>query len=198
MGGSIHVSSVEGEGSTFWFSLRLRCGTDTQTTPAPVNALRGLRVLIVDDNAVNRRVIHEQIASWGMRNGSYASAEQALIALQEAHAAGDPYDVVIADYQMPGIDGLELAAAIRRDPAFAHVAYVMLTSLSQTAAGRERMRAGVDACLVKPVRHTRLMQTLATALAARQPGRCEPAGPALASPAARPSHAHMPGGEFAG
>ena len=67
--------------------------------------LKGLRVLIVDDNEVNRRVVHEQISSLGMRNGSYASGQEALEAMREAQRAGDPYRIVIADYNMPGIDG---------------------------------------------------------------------------------------------
>jgi PAS domain S-box-containing protein len=190
MGGSIHVSSVEGEGSTFWFSLRLRYGTDTQTTPAPVNALRGLRVLIVDDNAVNRRVIHEQISSWGMRNGSYATAEDALAAMRAAHADGDPYQMIIADYQMPGIDGAALAAAVKSDPALQDAVYVMLTSVGHWKEHAELQGQHIDACLLKPVRHTRLMSTLAAEWAKRT-------APAATAPVAPASPVAASAGEFA-
>jgi PAS domain S-box-containing protein len=162
MGGSIHVTSVEGEGSRFWFTLRLPCSDEPSVTPAPAEALRGLRVLIVDDNAVNRRVIHEQISNWGMRNGSYATGESALAALRAAHEAGDPYQVVIADFQMPGIDGATLAAAVKSDPALRDVVYIMLTSVGHWKEHAQLRGQSIDACLLKPVRHTRLMTALST------------------------------------
>jgi PAS domain S-box-containing protein len=162
MGGSIHVKSAIGHGSTFWFTLRLPCGDEPAIAPAPAEALRGLRVLIVDDNAVNRRVIHEQISSWGMRNGSYATGEAALTALRAAHLAGDPYHVVIADFQMPGIDGATLAEAIKADPLLKDVVYIMLTSVGHWKEHSQLRGHSIDACLLKPVRHTRLMNTLST------------------------------------
>jgi PAS domain S-box-containing protein len=162
MGGSIHVSSVEGEGSTFWFTLRLTCVDAPALPPASVESLRGRRVLIVDDNAVNRRVIHEQISSWGMRNGSYATGEDALAALRDAHQAGDPYDIVIADFQMPGIDGAALAATIKADPDLRDVVYIMLTSVGHWKEHTQLRGQSIDACLLKPVRHTRLMNTLSS------------------------------------
>jgi signal transduction histidine kinase/DNA-binding response OmpR family regulator len=162
MGGSIHVTSVEGKGSTFGFSLRLPCSDVAKAPPASAQILRGVRVLIVDDNAVNRRVIHEQISSWGMRNGSYACAGDALEALNAAHAAGDPYHVVIADYQMPGIDGVALAATVKADPALRDVLYIMLTSVGHWKEHSLLRGQDVDACLLKPVRHRRLLNTLVT------------------------------------
>ncbi len=159
MGGSIGAQSRTGEGSTFWFTLDLELDAEPGIAPAPMEILRGLRVLIVDDNAVNRKVIHEQISSWGMRNGSFASGEEALEAIRAARAENDPYDIVISDYQMPGIDGLDLCAAIQAHLGPAAPAYILLTSVGQSR--EHRVAAGVDACLVKPVRHTRLKSTLA-------------------------------------
>jgi PAS domain S-box-containing protein len=183
MDGSIHVRSVEGHGSTFWFSVRLPFGEESAVSPAPAEALRGLRVLIVDDNAVNRRVIHEQISSWGMRNGSYATGEAALAALRAAHDAGDPYQIVIADFQMPGIDGAALAAAVKADPALRDVVYIMLTSIGHWKEHSQLRGQSIDACLLKPVRHTRLMNALSVEWAKKTtsaaPAAVLPAAPAV-------------------
>jgi len=163
MGGEIGVESQVGEGSTFWFRLALPLDAHTCSAPVPVADLRGVRVLIVDDNEVNRRVLHEQVIGWGMRNGSFASGEQALEAMRTAQVSGDPYQIVIADYQMPGMDGAMLAAAIRADPAIRDALVVMLTSVG----GRNEVNcvagASVEACLVKPVRHSQLLNTLVSA-----------------------------------
>jgi len=167
MGGEIGVESREGEGSTFWFRLPLALDAAPHAAPAPEIDLRGLRVLIVDDNPVNRRVLHEQITSWGMRNGSYSSAPDALSALREAARSGDPYDFVLLDYQMPGMDGAQLASAIRADPALAGAALVMLTSVSHLGEAKSLEGSGIDACLIKPVRQSSLLDTLATTHARR-------------------------------
>ena len=168
MGGSIDVKSQTGEGSTFWFALPVGLDAEPCTAAAPVTDLRGLRVLIVDDIEVNRRVIHEQISSWGMRNGSFASAEEALDALRTARAAGDPYQFVLADYQMPGIDGVTLAASIKADPEIRNVVFVMLTSIGHWSEVTNISGDNIDACLVKPVRHSQLLNTLAVAWSKRR------------------------------
>jgi PAS domain S-box-containing protein len=173
MGGSMHVQSQESVGSTFGFSLRLPLAASAAVTPAPAASLRGLRVLIVDDIEINRRVVHEQISSWGMRNGSYASAEEALRAIREAQAAGDPFDLVIADYQMPGIDGASLAAAIKADTALSGMAFILLSSISHWRELRGLEGSSVDACLLKPVRQSKLMETLASAWAKKSSKRVE-------------------------
>ena len=167
MEGSIHVESEAGKGSTFWFSLRLP--RDVQTHHIPPAALRNLRVLIVDDNDVNRRVVHEQISSCGMRNGSYATAEDALEAIRIAQENGDPYDFVIADYQMPGMNGASLATAIKSDSALRHPVFVLLTSVSHWRHLRGLESSGIDACLVKPVRQAKLMDTLSAIWSAKRP-----------------------------
>ena len=172
MGGSIHVDSTEAVGSTFEFSLRMPLANLSAVRPAPASALRGLRVLIVDDIEINRRVVHEQIFGWGMRSGSSASAEDALRAIHAAQAAGDPYDLVISDYQMPGIDGATLAASIATDPALNGLVFILLTSIGHWRETRDP-RTGVDACLVKPVRQEKLMETLAAAWSKKHPERIE-------------------------
>ena len=179
MGGSIGVESHPGQGSTFWFTLPLTLEAQPHAAPVPVADLRDLRVLIVDDNEVNRRVLHEQIASWGMRNGSFSSGEQALEALRAAQQSGDPYHFAILDYQMPAMDGPALAKAIRSDPAIRSTVLVMLTSVGYWDAVRHTESAGIDACLPKPVRQSQLLNTLATAWSKKlQVALADPARPA--------------------
>ena len=163
MGGSISVQSKPGQGSTFRFSLGLQL--DSQPAPLTATELRGLRVLIVDDIEVNRRVVHEQILGWGMRNGSYATGEDALLELRAAHAGGDPYQIAIIDYQMPTMNGATLGAHIKADPMVKETVVVMLTSIGNWSEVRRMEGAAIDACLMKPVRSSQLLNTLVTAWA---------------------------------
>jgi signal transduction histidine kinase/CheY-like chemotaxis protein len=162
MGGTIEVESEVGRGSTFSLALPLLLYAGPSMHPVPAADLRNLRVLIVDDNEINRRVIHEQICSWGMRNGSFASGEQALQAIREAKAQGDPYQFVIADYQMPGIDGAALAMEITSDASLDKPVIVILTSVGQLSEAKGLQESGIQACLAKPVRPSQLLNALAT------------------------------------
>jgi CheY-like chemotaxis protein len=138
----------------------------------------------VDDNEVNRRIVHEQITSWGMRNGSFASGEQALEALRGARESGDPYDFVIADFQMPVMDGATLAKAIKADPAIRDTVVVVLSSIGDSREARGAQ--GIDAYLVKPVRQSQVFNTLVDTWAAklRTAHRSPAEAAALSSPAA--------------
>ena len=121
MGGTIGVESTPGQGSTFWFTVRLA------PRPAPAEATgatrselrRGVRVLCVDDHATNRAILEAQLTVWGMHTSCVIDGATALARLRAAHAEGQPYDLAILDYQMPGMDGLELARAIKADPVLA-------------------------------------------------------------------------------
>jgi signal transduction histidine kinase/DNA-binding response OmpR family regulator len=162
MGGTVGVDSVPGEGSTFWFTLPLTLDAQPLAAPVPTDDLRGLRVMIVDDVEVNRRVLHEQITSWEMRNGSFPDAQGVIAALHKAVMDGDPYQFVLLDYHMPGMDGATLAAAIKADPALTETSVVMLTSIGHWSEVRAVAGNAIDACLVKPVRQSQLLNTLAT------------------------------------
>lgn len=195
MGGAVGVESSPGQGSTFWFTMAMELDAQPNAAPVPADDLRGLRVMIVDDIEVNRRVLHEQITSWGMRNGSFAGAEGVLPALRRAVNEGDPYDFVLLDYQMPDMDGAALAAAIKSDPALRGVAVIMLTSIGHWSEVRSTAGASVDACLMKPVRQSQLLNTLATARSKKLLNA--PDSP----PQPKPRTGGMklaPGGEFAG
>ena len=168
MGGTIQVESRLREGSTFSFVLPLPVDSQPVAAPAPIVDLAGLRVLIVDDNEINRRVVHEQISSWGMRNGSFASGGEALQAILAAQACADPYQVVITDYQMPELDGASLAAMIKANPATKDTVIVLLTSVGHRGdLLKESNGVNIDACLVKPVRHSQLLDAVATAWSKR-------------------------------
>jgi len=171
MGGTIGVESRKGVGSTFWFTLPLALDSQPHVAAAPAEELRGVRVLVVDDHEINRRVVREQIGSWGMRDGCFASGEEALRAMMAACAEGDPYQIAIVDYQMPGMDGSALTEIIKDISSTRDTLVIMLTSVSQTGAARRAARC--DAYLVKPVRQSQLLQTIATAWANRHGAQIE-------------------------
>jgi len=176
MGGKIRVASELGAGSTFSFRLVLPVAELPPERAVPT--LAGTRALVVDDRAVNRRVLEEQLAGWRMRAGTAASAAEALEALRRAREEADPYEIALLDYQLPDRDGLSLAQELRANPAFAGVVLLMLSSVGVRPA--EDDAGPVDAWLVKPVRPSVLYNALVDALARRrgEGGRAPPTGPA--------------------
>jgi PAS domain S-box-containing protein len=163
MGGEIGVESTFGSGSTFWFTLPLEA-VPTDDQPAD-EALEGVRVLIVDDNELNRSILERQLSLRGVFCGSEPDGRSALAALASAARAGEPYDVVLVDSKMPGLSGIDLIRAMRRGRLIGATAAVMLTS-----AGNPRdvaIAAGADGFLTKPVRQTRLYDEIARVLEVR-------------------------------
>ena len=164
MGGQIAIDSPPGQGTTFWFTLQLEQGApDALKRPVMAADLQGVRVLIVDDNATNRTVLHHQVIAWGMLPNSASNAAEALEKLRAA-SASEPFDVVLLDIEMPGMDGAGLARAIRGDPALQAVKLILLTSVGRIGGDAAVQKLGLDAALVKPVRQSELYNCLITVL----------------------------------
>ncbi|MGI9048960.1 MAG: PAS domain S-box protein, partial [Rubrobacteraceae bacterium] len=167
MGGEIGAESAPGlrQGSTFWFTVPLKHQTETASiAPAPREDLRGVRLLIVDDNATNRKILHHQVTTWDIRNESAESGPRALEILREAASRGEPYEAAILDMQMPDMDGMELARKIKEDPDLANIRLVLLTSLIHRNLREEAIEAGINAHLTKPVRQSDPDDAPATAI----------------------------------
>ncbi|MBV8901633.1 MAG: response regulator [Verrucomicrobia bacterium] len=165
MHGSIGVLSEPGKGSTFWFTVRLEKRV-ASARPADdfSRDLCDVRVLIVDDNAINREILCHQTSAWKMQARSASSGEEALRLLRSAAAARTAFEVALLDVQMPLMDGITLARAIRADPAIAGTRLIVLTSLGKGLSQAEMKELGLEAYLVKPVKQARLFDCLLSLL----------------------------------
>ena len=166
MGGEIGVESREGEGATFWFTVTLEPAMPlSNATPRPDFTLAGLRILVVDDNATHRGIVQNYLLAWGAQVDVAARGTEAIMSLLRAATAGTPYPLAIVDRLMPGMDGLALGQAVRNEPSLAHTRLIMLTAFDEKDQGRAALQVGYTDYLTKPVRQTRLRESLLRALA---------------------------------
>jgi signal transduction histidine kinase/CheY-like chemotaxis protein len=174
MGGSIGVTSQPGVGSTFWVAIpfEVRPEVDQDTALALRERLEGLPVLVVDDNATNRKILQRTLLAWGMQPTVAEGAEEGLRLLRDAQREGHPFTLALLDYAMPGMDGVQLAREIVRDAELADTQRVLLTS---TGGRGDAQDDDVDAFLTKPVRQSALYDTIVE-LISKQPRRASGTG----------------------
>ena len=161
MSGEVGVQSRPGSGSTFWFTARLApCAREVVEDSLAPDAAEGRRVLVVDDNDTNRRVIGELLAGADYDIETAPTAIEALNILQRAAEAGTPFQAVVTDHRMPGIDGLELARRIRATPEIEDTRLVLYSSIDDKSSRKELRALGFAGHLSKPMRRAELLATM--------------------------------------
>jgi len=169
MGGSIRVESPAAGGSTFYFTALLQPQTAdavARRAPSQLQDLNGLRVLVVDDNSTNRRVLTGLLARWGMNSTPVADAQAALEALAQAEIEGQGFRLILLDGQMPKTDGFALAEQIQKQSNRIHAVVMMLTSAGHLGDGARCRALGISAYLVKPIRQRELLDAICQVLGA--------------------------------
>jgi signal transduction histidine kinase/DNA-binding response OmpR family regulator len=166
MNGRIWVESQVGRGSTFHFTARFHLPPSEAMKP-PVRRtaiIRGTKVLVVDDNATNRRILEEVLKSWAMKPACASGARQALGLLHQAEKSGDPFRLVLTDAHMPDVDGFTLAGKINDDPQLGSPVIMMLTSGDQPGDVGRCERLGIAAYMMKPVKQSELFDAAMVSL----------------------------------
>jgi signal transduction histidine kinase/CheY-like chemotaxis protein len=171
MGGRLWVESELGHGSQFHFTARLGIA-DSKVIEvgaiAPPEILRAVKVLLVDDNRTNRRILEGMLGRWEMKSSSVQDGEEALAKLSEAQDAGEPFALILMDMHMPKMDGFELIEKIRHSPHPSTATIMMLTSAGHRGDAARCQELGVAAYLLKPIRQSELREAIARVLGARE------------------------------
>ena len=184
MGGTVWLESEVDRGSQFHFTVQLRA---VETHPdvealVPTDRLRRLRVLVVDDNSTNRRILQETLKRWEVSSTEVEGGEQALAELMSAQQGGHPYQLILTDMHMPKMDGFTLVEQIRHRPGLGLMAIMMLTSAAHRGDAERCRSLGITSYLFKPIRRVELLSAILAALG-QNSMNLEPTTPTLQKPA---------------
>jgi PAS domain S-box-containing protein len=171
MGGEIWVESEEGKGSRFHFTTHLGVVDAKEIeigTPAPREILRGVKVLVVDDNRTNRRILDGMLKRWEMKPTLVEGGDEALSELPAAKEAGEPYGLILLDMHMPGMDGFQFVECLRKRPELSTATIMMLTSAGHRGDAERCKALGISAYLLKPIRQSELREAIARVLGAKE------------------------------
>jgi signal transduction histidine kinase/CheY-like chemotaxis protein len=171
MGGTIDLKSTSGEGTTATFNAPFQVSPPAQPAPPIPNeeALQGMPILIIDDNATNRTILSELTRQWKMKPHMCDSGEAGLAELLRAASEGIPYPLLLLDEQMPGMDGLEVLDLIRQNPALQSAVIMMLTVSDQVASAARCRQLGAETFLIKPVSPSDLLASIRHAIGVHAP-----------------------------
>ncbi len=193
MGGNIWFESELGRGSQFHFTVPMKVSGEGGVEPGiviPAGKLRGMRALIVDDNATNRRILLELLKRWELRACAVESGEQALAELLSARAAGDAYRLILTDMHMPRMDGFEFIERVRDTAELSMTTMMMLTSAGYRNDKARCSQLGIAAYLLKPIRKWELLAAILEAVDRVHPGS-QPATDARLNPAPAAGSLHV-------
>jgi len=165
MEGEIGVESAVGKGSTFWFTAKLPVHGEAAPKRVIPGDLSGARILVIDDNAVNRAILTEQMDAWKFDSASASSGEEGLAIMQNIIENNIPLDLVILDYQMPRMSGEEVLRNMRSNPVLKDIAVIMLSSVDCSQTNRQMLELGLQANLNKPTRSSMLLETIMQVIA---------------------------------
>ncbi len=186
MGGEVGLHSVPGQGSTFWFTVRLGIGSTPMRAPVLSQELAGRRVLVVDDNESARQLLGSMLSGMNLQPDLAASGNEALAALDRAEAEARPYDIVFLDWQMPMMTGVDVARRIQGRALARQPRLVLVTGYGREEVLRSAEEAGIRDVLIKPVSPSLLFEGVVRALGETAPGRRDPLAASQALPPVTP------------
>ncbi len=167
MGGEISVDSKTGKGSTFWFTVTLEKQKEKEGITEDIHPdIKGMRILIADDNETNRTILMKMVENFGCKAEAVSSGAEAIKALKEASHAGNPYKVLLLDMQMPGMDGEHTTIIIKNTPEISDIFIIILTSLGSRGDAVHLKEIGCEGYLVKPVKQSLLLDIITATVTA--------------------------------